>query len=62
MPEFVVSWEIDIDADDQLSAAKIAEEIMRDHSIFGNIFDVVDEDGRKFRVDLGDNSVVNISK
>jgi hypothetical protein len=53
--EYLVTWEVNVDADSPREAAEIAEGIMKDQSA-GNtergVFDVIDENGEIARVDL----------
>lgn len=48
---FRVVWEIDIDADDPVQAAKIAEEIQRDPQSIANVYAVYDSKGDLHMVD-----------
>lgn len=56
MAEYLVSWEIELDADSPLDAAKLALEIHRDPTSIATVFDVVDESGTKTRIDLTPNA------
>ena len=55
--EYLVTWEVNVDADSPKEAAEIAEGIMKDQAA-GNtergVFDVTGEDGETTRVDLED--------
>ena len=52
MPEYHVTWEIDLTADSPREAAEQALAIQRDPNSTATVFDVVDEDGNAERVDL----------
>jgi hypothetical protein len=52
MPEYRVKWEIDVDADDPVTAARRSLQIQRDVGSTATVFDVVGPDGSKTRVDL----------
>lgn len=52
MPDYLVMWEIDINAKSPEAAAAKALEIQRDPNSVATVFDVTDEDGRTVRVDL----------
>ncbi len=49
---YVVTWEIDVDADSPEEAARQAWAAMRRPESTANVFDVLDEDGECTRVDL----------
>ena len=55
--EYLVTWEVNVDADSPKEAAEIAEGIMKDQAV-GNtergVFDVTDEDGETTHVDLAE--------
>jgi len=48
MPEFRVSWEIDVTADSEQEAAKIAQAIQRDPNSIATFFKVQEWSGRMF--------------
>ncbi|KKN43912.1 hypothetical protein LCGC14_0698610 [marine sediment metagenome] len=52
MPEYFVTWEIDISADSPERAAAAALKIQRDPESSATVFGVFDEEGEKHRVDL----------
>jgi hypothetical protein len=52
MPEYVVSWEINLDADTPHEAAEKALAIHRDPTSIAYVFTVVDGDGTEHHVDL----------
>ena len=54
MPSYLVTWEIDVDADDPVQAALQAWRLMRMPDSIANTFDVIecDKDGSAVRVDL----------
>lgn len=54
MPSYLVTWEIDVDADDPVQAALEAYRLMRAPDSLANVFDVIecDSDGEAVRVDL----------
>lgn len=52
MPDYRVTWEIDINADSPQEAAKQAWEHMQRPDSTANVFDVVDSKGNTTRVDL----------
>ncbi|WP_327100285.1 hypothetical protein OIE68_16840 [Nocardia vinacea] len=54
MPEYYVRWEIDVSADDPLSAAFAAFDIYRAPDSTTTVFDVIEPDGHTYRVDLDD--------
>lgn len=56
MSMYRVIWEIDIDADDPVQAAKIAEEIQRDPQSIANVYAVYDRKGDLHMVDLEEQS------
>lgn len=51
---YVVTWEMDIDAETPQDAARQAWAAMRAEDSTANVFDVLDEDGECTRVDLED--------
>lgn len=53
---FRVTWEIDVDADDPVTAAREAQRIMRDPASTANVFVVhdLDDDSDSFTFDLDD--------
>lgn len=50
--EYLVTWAIDIDADDPAEAARLALEWMRDPDSTAVVFAVTGKDGVTVRVDL----------
>lgn len=55
MPQYLVTWEIDIlDADNPREAAQKAWEHMRREDSTANVFDVTDPQGDTVRVDLSE--------
>ncbi|MEN5275793.1 hypothetical protein ABE527_02470 [Brucella sp. TWI432] len=54
MPRYLVSWEIDIDADTAHEAARQAHEIVRRHDTTANVYKVIEHDrnGEAVTVDL----------
>lgn len=52
MPDYLVTWEMNITADSPLEAAQRAWHYMRTPDSTANVFDVTGEDGRTVRVDL----------
>ena len=50
--EWRVIWQIDVDANDPVDAARVALETMRNPDSFALCFEVVDEDGELHDVDL----------
>ncbi len=52
MPEFTVSWSIDVDAKTPEDAARVAREIMLDEHSMATVFDVADPSGSITRIDL----------
>ncbi|MCG3177579.1 MAG: hypothetical protein MOGMAGMI_02553 [Candidatus Omnitrophica bacterium] len=52
MPDYLVTWEMNITADSPLEAAQRAWYYMRTPDSTANVFDVTGEDGRTVRVDL----------
>ncbi|WP_040699053.1 hypothetical protein [Nocardia vinacea] len=54
MPEYYVRWEIDVSADDPVSAAFAAFDIYRAPDSNTTVFDVIEPDGDTYRVDLDD--------
>jgi len=52
MPEFTVSWSIDVDAKTPEDAARVAREIMLDEHSMATVFDVADSSGSITRIDL----------
>jgi hypothetical protein len=53
MPEYCVDWCIDLNADTPILAALRALDIHRDPDSIATVFDVRDEHGATYRVDLG---------
>jgi hypothetical protein len=54
MPEYRITWEMDIDADSPIDAARQALKIQRDPDSIANVFDITDEAGTTERIDLED--------
>ena len=54
MPEYLVSWEIELEPDDPVMAARAALRIHRDPASTAKVFQVYDAHGRKHMVDLED--------
>lgn len=54
MPNYTVTWEIQVSAKTPREAAEIARSFQRDHSAMVGVFDVIDESGEGVRVDLDD--------
>ena len=53
MPNYLVQWEIDINANNPVEAAKQALEIMRDHQSIALIFDCLEtKTDHNYMVDL----------
>ncbi len=52
MPRYLVRWEIDIEAEDEVSAARAALAIQRNPESCATVFDVDDEDGFSTHIDL----------
>ena len=52
MPTYNLVWEIEIDAETPLEAARKALEYQRDPGSEATVFDVVEEDGKVTQVDL----------
>ena len=52
MTSYSVNWEIDIEAESPVEAARQALKIHRDQNSTATVFDVFDEDGNHTRVDL----------
>ena len=52
MSDYRVTWQIDVEADDPVSAAREAQRMQRDHKGADWSFDVTDKDGRTTTVDL----------
>lgn len=50
--EYHVIWEIDLEADSPVEAAREALRIQRDPSSRATVFDVIERDGRRHRIDL----------
>ena len=58
MPTFIVSWEMDIEADNAIEAAETALRILRDpEQRECGVFDVIDENGDVTKIDavIGEN-------
>ncbi|TLG04253.1 hypothetical protein FEK35_20710 [Nocardia cyriacigeorgica] len=54
--DYRATWQIDITATDPLHAARTALAIQRDPDSTATVFDVVDEYGTTFRIDLAEES------
>jgi hypothetical protein len=55
MPEYLVSWAIQVDADNPLEAARRAREMQLDPNSLATFFTVADDDnGESFAVDVAD--------
>lgn len=52
MPAYRVIWEIDIDADSPLEAAKQARKYQLDPESTSTIFDITDRAGKQTQIDL----------
>jgi hypothetical protein len=50
--DFAVTWEIDVQADSPLEAARIAWNTMRARGSIANVFTVCDDEGNIDRIDL----------
>ncbi|WP_327116639.1 hypothetical protein OHB12_05155 [Nocardia sp. NBC_01730] len=62
MPEFAVSWHIDLSADTLLLAATEALEIHRDAASLATVFDIRDEHDTTYRIDLDDDVPVVLAR
>jgi hypothetical protein len=51
---YVVTWEIELDAESPLEAAREAQRIQRDPKSIASVFDVSDGSGDIERIDLDD--------
>lgn len=51
MNEYRVIWEIDLEAESPVEAAKLAQAIHRDPNSTASIFSVVDQSGKRFEID-----------
>lgn len=51
-----VIWEIDLDAESPREAAEKALAIHRNPESIATVFDVVDQNGKRSRIDLGDDA------
>jgi hypothetical protein len=60
MSEYRVAWEIEVDGDTPLAAAQEALNIQRDPESIATSFDVTDEQGRRWRADFADDSIVEL--
>ncbi len=58
MPEYRITWEMDIDADSPIDAARQALRIQRDPDSIANVFDITDDAGITERIDLEDAGAV----
>lgn len=52
MPQFRLTWEIDIDADDAVTACREARRMQLDAGAIVGAFDVTDKEGRTVHIDL----------
>lgn len=52
MPSYLVQWRIDIAAASPEQAAQFARHIQLDERSIATVFDVYDEDGNGFEIDL----------
>ncbi len=52
MSEYTVTWEIDLNADSPVQAAKLARKFQLDPQSWATVFSVVDADGNDTTVDL----------
>jgi len=52
MPEYLVTWQIDIDADNPKEACEKALRIMQDKESIATVFEVMDRDGELSIIDL----------
>lgn len=52
MPEYLVRWEINMDADTEREAAELALDVQRDRTSIATCFDVFRQDGTSEMVDL----------
>ncbi|MFX0581010.1 hypothetical protein [Nocardia nepalensis] len=57
MPEYYIRWEIDVDADDPVSAAFAAFDIYRAPDTTTTVFDVTEPDSHTYRVDLDNDPI-----
>ncbi|MEV4241351.1 hypothetical protein AB0J47_40030 [Nocardia sp. NPDC049737] len=57
MPEYYVRWEIDVSAEDPVSAAFAAFDLYRAPDSKTSVFDVIEPDGHTYRVDLDDDPI-----
>jgi hypothetical protein len=54
MPDFHVTWEIEVVAEDPVAAAREAEKSQRKAGAWASVFDVTDDHGETTRVDLAE--------
>lgn len=52
MASYTVTWEIELDAESPVEAARIALETQRDRDSLATVFSVVDEEGNMDQFDL----------
>ncbi|WP_406279029.1 hypothetical protein OH799_11245 [Nocardia sp. NBC_00881] len=57
MHEYYVRWEIDVSADDPVSAAFEAFDLYRAPDSKATVFDVTEPEGHTYRVDLDDDTI-----
>jgi hypothetical protein len=57
VPEYYVRWEIDVSADDPVSAAFAAFDLYRAAESTTTAFDVTEPDGHTYRVELDDDPI-----
>ncbi|WP_327118862.1 hypothetical protein OHB12_11675 [Nocardia sp. NBC_01730] len=57
MPEYYVRWEIDMSADDPVSAAFAAFDLFRAPDSKTTVFGVTEPDGHTYRVDLDEDPI-----
>lgn len=50
--EYLVTWEIELDAKTPEEAARLALKIIRDEKSLAHVFKVYDENGEEYSVDL----------
>lgn len=60
MPSYRVTWEIDVDADDPLDAAKQAHAVQIADDRIADYYNLTDNKGRRFGVDLVDGTVIEL--
>jgi len=61
--KYHVFWEVELDADGPIEAAKIALEMQRDPQSMATVFELVDENEITYKIDADNNDVISsISK